>query len=80
MEQLRIDNPRKRLYSMWVAFVTQMTELNAHPDMLMALVGHVAREAVDLASPHFKNCQGAQLLTGLTKTIDLFDFTLPMES
>jgi hypothetical protein len=31
-----------------------MSEKNAHPAMLMALVGHYEQDAVDLSSTHFK--------------------------
>ena len=75
---LRIDDPRRRLYSFRSTFITRMSELNVNPAMLMALVGHYEQTAVDLSSPHFQNYQGAKRIAALRDTIDLFDMKLPM--
>lgn len=75
---LRINDPRRRLYSFRATFITRMSELNVNPAMLMALVGHYEQSAVDLSSPHFKNYQGAKRVAALRDTMDLFDMTLPM--
>ncbi len=73
---LGFRDPRKRLYSFRSTFITRMSELNVNPAMLMAIVGHYEQKAVDLSSPHFKNYQGAKLLSALKSAIDLFDFRL----
>lgn len=78
LRELRIDLPTKRLYSFRHTFITRMSEANVHPAMLMALVGHYEQDAVDLSSSHFKNYQGAKLLTKLRDTIDKFEVKLPM--
>ncbi len=56
-----------------------MSELNANPAMLMALVGHYEQSKVDLSSPHFQSYQGAKLISALKETIDRFDVELPMK-
>lgn len=78
LTELRITDDRKRLYSFRSTFITRMSELNVHPAMLMALVGHFEQDAVDLSSPHFKNYQGTKKLAALRDTIDKFDVKLPM--
>ena len=75
---LRINDPRRRLYSFRATFITRMSELNVNPAMLMAIVGHYEQSAVDLSSPHFKNYQGAKRIAALKDTLDLFDLALPM--
>ena len=75
---LRINDPRRRLYSFRSTFITRMSELNVNPAMLMAIVGHYEQTAVDLSSPHFKNYQGAKRIAALRDTIDLFDIALPL--
>lgn len=77
LRELRIDLPTKRLVSFRHTFITRMSENNAHPAMLMAIVGHYEQDAVDLSSPHFKNYQGAKKLAALRDTIDLFTVDLP---
>jgi integrase len=79
LRDIRIDLPTKRLYSFRHTFITRMSESNVHPAMLMALVGHFEQDAVDLSSSHFKNYQGAKLLTKLRETIDKFEVKLPMQ-
>ena len=78
LPSLRINDPRRRLYSFRATFITRMSELNVNPAMLMALVGHYEQTAVDLSSPHFQNYQGAKRIAALRDTIDLFDVKLPM--
>lgn len=78
LEELRITDSKKRLYSFRSTFITRMSEKNVHPAMIMALVGHYEQDAVDLSSPHFKNYQGTKLLAALRSTIDKFDVKLPM--
>jgi hypothetical protein len=55
-----------------------MTELNVHPAMLMALVGHYDQDQVDFSSLHFTNYQHAKPLADLKATLDRFDLDLPM--
>lgn len=79
LPEVRITTSTKRLYSFRSTFITRMSELNVHPAMLMALVGHYEQDAVDLSSPHFKNYQGTKKLAALQDTIDKFDVKLPMK-
>lgn len=78
LAELGITSSKKRLYSFRATFITRMAELNVHPAMLMALVGHYEQDAVDLSSPHFKNYQGMKKSMALRQTIDKFDVKLPM--
>ena len=78
LPSLRMNDPLRRLYSFRATFITRMSELNVNPAMLMALVGHYEQSAVDLSAPHFKNYQGAKLISALRDTINLFDVKLPM--
>lgn len=77
--QLGIKEHTRRLYSFRSTFITRMSELNVHPAMLMALVGHYEQDALDLSSPHFKNYQGAKKIVALRDTMDKFDVKLSMK-
>ena len=79
LAELRITASTKRLYSFRSTFITRMSELNVHPAMLMALVGHYEQDAVDLSSPHFKNYQGTKKLLALRDTMDKFDVKLALK-
>ena len=79
LDQVGITHAQKVFHSFRATFITRMSELNTHPAMLMALVGHHEQSRVDLSSPHFQNYQGAKLLTALKETIDHFDLQLPMQ-
>jgi integrase len=77
---LGITDDTHRLYSLRKNFISRMGELNVHPVMLMALVGHYDQAAIDLSSPHVKAYHAkAKKLQLLRETMDLFDLTLPMK-
>jgi len=78
LDQRGITSPRKVFHSFRHTFINRMSELNAHPAMLMALVGHYEQSAVDLSAPHFQHYQHAKNLRALKETIDRFDITLPI--
>lgn len=78
LTSLGITRATQKLYSFRATFITRMSELNVHPAMLMALVGHYEQDAVDLSSPHFKNYQGAKKLSALRSTMDKFDLRIPL--
>ena len=59
-------------------FIGRVTELNVHPAMLMALVGHYDQAKVDFSSPHFANYQHSKPLAQLKATPDRFELQLPL--
>ena len=78
LDKIGIIHRAKVFHSFRSTFITRMAELNTHPAMLMALVGHYDQAKVDLSSPHFQNYQGAKLISALKDTVDRFDMTLPI--
>ena len=46
-----------------------MSELNPDLSILVTLMGHFERDAVDLSSPHFKIYLGTKLIAGLRTSI-----------
>jgi integrase len=77
LDKVGITGSRKVFHSFRATFITRMSELNTHPAMLMALVGHYDQSKVDLSAPHFKNYQGAKLVAALQETIERFDLGRP---
>jgi hypothetical protein len=77
LDDLKITDGRKVFHSFRQTFIGRMTELNAHPAMLMALVGHYDQAKVDFSSPHFANNQHSKPLAELRATLDRFDIQLP---
>lgn len=73
LDKIGIKSPQKTFHSFRSTFITRMSELNVHPAMLMALVGHYQQAKVDLSSPHFSNYQGGKLTTALHETVNSFD-------
>lgn len=73
LDKIGISNERKVFHSFRATFITRMSELNTHPAMLMALVGHYEQAQVDLSAPHYKNYQGAKLASALKDTLERFD-------
>lgn len=73
LDKIGIKSPQKTFHSFRSTFITRMSELNVHPAMLMAIVGHYQQAKVDLSSPHFSNYQGAKLLSALQDTVNMFD-------
>lgn len=73
LDKIGIKSPQKTFHSFRSTFITRMSELNVHPAMLMAIVGHFQQAKVDLSSPHFSNYQGAKLLSALQDTVNTFD-------
>lgn len=78
LDERKITDDRKVFHSFRHTFIGRMTELNVHPAMLMALVGHYDQTKVDFSSPHFANYQHAKPLAELKATLDRFDLDLPM--
>ncbi|WP_186139912.1 site-specific integrase [Burkholderia gladioli] len=78
LDELKIIDDRKVFHSFRHTFIGRMTELNVHPAMLMALVGHYDQAKVDFSSPHFANYQHAKPLRELKATLDRFDIELPL--
>lgn len=54
---VKITDDRKVFHSLRTTFINSMTNLNCHPALLMAIVGHYEQARVDFSSPHFKNYQ-----------------------
>ena len=73
LDKIGIKSPQKTFHSFRSTFITRMSELNVHPAMLMAIVGHYQQAKVDLSSPHFSNYQGGKLITALHQTVNSFD-------
>jgi integrase len=78
LDERKIVDDRKVFHSFRHTFIGRMTELNVHPAMLMALVGHYDQDQVDFSSLHFTNYQHAKPLADLKATLDRFDLDLPM--
>ena len=78
LDKIGIVHRTKTFHSFRSTFINRMSERNTNPAMLMALVGHYEQAKVDLSSPHFKNYQGAKLVSALKETIDRFDIKVPM--
>lgn len=78
LDERKITDDRKVFHSFRHTFIGRMTELNVHPAMLMALVGHYDQAKVDFSSPHFANYQHVKPLAELKATLDRFDIDLPM--
>jgi integrase len=78
LDERKIVDDRKVFHSFRHTFIGRMTELNVHPAMLMALVGHYDQAKVDFSSPHFANYQHAKPLAELKATLDRFDAELPL--
>ncbi|AEA61953.1 putative phage-related integrase [Burkholderia gladioli BSR3] len=78
LDERKIVDDRKVFHSFRHTFIGRMTELNVHPAMLMALVGHYDQAKVDFSSPHFANYQHAKPLQELKATLDRFDIVLPL--
>lgn len=72
LDTLGITDERKTFHSFRSTFITRLSEQNANPAMLMAIVGHYEQHKVDLSSPHFQNYQGKKLLTALKETVQRF--------
>ncbi|URI09422.1 site-specific integrase [Aquincola tertiaricarbonis] len=79
LDKVGITDERKVFHSFRATFITRMSELNTHPAMLMALVGHYEQAQVDLSAPHYKNYQGAKLASALKETMERFDVRVPSE-
>ncbi|MFM0046288.1 tyrosine-type recombinase/integrase [Paraburkholderia sediminicola] len=77
LDECGIKDDRKVFHSFRHTFIGRMTELNVHPAMLMALVGHYDQAKVDFSSPHFANYQHSKPLAELKATLDRFDIQLP---
>ncbi|WP_133647529.1 tyrosine-type recombinase/integrase [Paraburkholderia flava] len=78
LDERKITDDRKVFHSFRHTFISRMTELNVHPAMLMALVGHYDQAKVDFSSPHFANYQHAKPLAELKSTLDRFDVKLAL--
>ncbi|CAE6760615.1 site-specific integrase [Paraburkholderia aspalathi] len=78
LDERKIIDDRKVFHSFRHTFIGRMTELNVHPAMLMAIVGHYDQAKVDFSSPHFSNYQHTKPLDELKATLDRFDLMLPM--
>lgn len=78
LDERKIVDDRKVFHSFRHTFIGRMTELNVHPAMLMALVGHYDQDKVDFSSPHFANYQHAKPLAELKATLDRLDIALPL--
>jgi integrase len=78
LDERKIIDDRKVFHSFRHTFIGRMTELNVHPAMLMALVGHYDQAKVDFSSPHFANYQHSKPLAELKATLDRFDIQLPV--
>lgn len=78
LDERKITDDRKVFHSFRHTFIGRMTELNVHPAMLMALVGHYDQAKVDFSSPHFANYQHAKPLAELKSTLDRFDVKLAL--
>ncbi|WP_370652119.1 site-specific integrase [Caballeronia sp. TF1N1] len=78
LDERFITDDRKVFHSFRHTFIARMTELNTHPAMLMALVGHYDQAKVDFSSAHFANYQHAKPLAELKATLDRFDLALPL--
>jgi integrase len=78
LDECGIKDDRKVFHSFRHTFIGRMTELNVHPAMLMALVGHYDQAKVDFSSPHFANYQHSKPLAELKATLDRFDLALPI--
>lgn len=76
LDERKITDDRKVFHSFRHTFIVRMTELNVHPAMLMALVGHYDQAKVDFSSPHFANYQHAKPLAELKSTLDRFEVKL----
>jgi integrase len=78
LDERKISDDRKVFHSFRHTFISRMTELNVHPTMLMALVGHYDQAKVDFSSSHFANYQHAKPLAELKSTLDRFDVKLAL--
>ncbi|ASL44693.1 Tyrosine recombinase XerC [Burkholderia sp. AD24] len=78
LDECGIKDDRKVFHSFRHTFIGRMTELNVHPAMLMALVGHYDQAKVDFSSPHFANYQHSKPLAELQATLNRFDLRLPL--
>ena len=78
LDERKIIDDRKVFHSFRHTFIGRMTELNVHPAMLMAIVGHYDQAKVDFSSPHFANYQHCKPLAELKATLDRFDIRLPL--
>ncbi|MFP3243940.1 MAG: site-specific integrase [Paraburkholderia sp.] len=78
LDERKIIDDRKVFHSFRHTFIGRMTELNVHPAMLMAIVGHYDQAKVDFSSPHFANYQHSKPLAELKATLDRFDIRLPL--
>ncbi|WDD95187.1 site-specific integrase [Burkholderia sp. FERM BP-3421] len=78
LDERKLTDDRKVFHSFRHTFINRMTELNVHPAMLMALVGHYDQSKVDFSSPHFANYQHAKPLAELKSTLDRFDVKLAL--
>nr|WP_244098071.1 tyrosine-type recombinase/integrase [Burkholderia ambifaria] len=78
LDERKITDDGKVFHSFRHTFISRMTELNVHPAMLMALVGHYDQSKVDFSSPYFVNHQHAKPLVELKAAIDRFDIETPI--
>ncbi len=78
LDERKITDDRKVFHSFRHTFIGRVTELNIHPAMLMAIVGHYDQAKVDFSSPHFANYQHSKPLAELKATLDRFDIRLPI--
>jgi integrase len=78
LDARKIIDDRKVPHSFRHTFIKRMTQLNVHPAMLMALVGHYDQDKVDFSSSHFTNHQHTKPLAELKATLDRFDIALPL--
>ena len=79
LDKIGIVHRTKAFHSFRSTFITGLSDIHAHPAMVMALVGHYEQSKVDLSAPHFQNYQGSKLIPALKETIDRFEIKLPMQ-
>ncbi len=77
LDEHKIMDDRKAFHSFRHTFI-RMTDLNVHPAMLMALVGHHDQSQVDFSSPHFVHYQHAKPLVELKVPPDRFNIETPI--
>lgn len=76
LDLLKVPDKRKVFHSLRHTFITRLTEMNVHPVMLMALVGHYEQAKVDFSSPHVVNYQHEKPLSVLKQTIDRLELPI----
>lgn len=76
LDKLEIKDDRKVFHSFRTTFINSMTNLNVHPAILMAIVGHYEQGKVDFSSPHFTNYQQDKPMKILKEAMDKLTYPI----